>query len=157
MLLEGEKNADEGRVASENEAPAIDGYSYVEGRGPGASKKTGRGRPRKNSDGENESNKRNKHDEKKIEGLVKILLVAHDFCAKFTQNNLFQIGQNEAQTMAEALYDFNKQYNIEISPKAAATINLATVCASIYLPRFLIYTALKNQKSTHEMETVKND
>ena len=59
------------------------------------------------------------------------------------QPQLVAISDEQATSLTNAAMDVMQHYDMSISPVAVAWANLAAVCATIYAPKFLMFSAMR--------------
>lgn len=106
------------------------------------------GRDRKNADGSfrrkrgrksggGSSGRRKASSHLDITGVQAVLMSVHAGLAGAMRNEIWAISEGEAQTLAGAIIELEKQYPSKIDPRALAWINLTGVCGAIYGTRFV--------------------
>lgn len=131
-------------------------------RDPGAAVKRGRGRPRKDGSlgadsgtGHEKGTRSGESGPKKSTQLdIKLfgsqLVGFHLIVAKLTKNPLFEISQNEGESLAQAIKDVMVFHHINISPSTIAYIKLIGALIAVYAPRVaLTMAAMKAQRESN--------
>lgn len=71
------------------------------------------------------------------------------------QPQLVAISDEQATSLTNAAMDVMQYYDMSISPVAVAWANLAAVCATIYAPKFLMFSAMrKAAKQSHQPDNI---
>ncbi len=78
-------------------------------------------------------------------GFARQLVGVHAILASVTGNPIWQINDNEAAQLAASIEGIAAQYDLEVNPKVAATINFAFVAATIYGPRIYLMREMAKQ------------
>jgi len=78
-------------------------------------------------------------------GFARQLVGVHAIIASVTGNPIWQINDNEAAQLAASIEGIAAQYDLEVNPKIAATLNFAFVAATIYGPRIYLMREMAKQ------------
>lgn len=74
------------------------------------------------------------------------------------QPQLVAISEEQAVSLTNAAMDVMQHYDMSISPVAVAWANLAAVCATIYAPKFLMFSAMrkaaKQSQQSHQPDNI---
>ena len=74
------------------------------------------------------------------------------------QPQLVAISDEQATSLTNAAMDVMQHYDMSISPVAVAWANLAAVCATIYAPKFLMFSAMrkaaKQPQQSHQPDNI---
>lgn len=74
------------------------------------------------------------------------------------QPQLVAISDDQAESLTNAAMDVMQHYDMSISPVAVAWANLAAVCATIYAPKFLMFSAMrkaaKQSQQSHQPDNI---
>ena len=74
------------------------------------------------------------------------------------QPQLVAISDEQATSLTNAAMDVMQYYDMSISPVAVAWANLAAVCATIYAPKFLMFSAMrkaaKQSQQSHQPDNI---
>jgi hypothetical protein len=81
--------------------------------------------------------------------LANQLIGIHKILATVTKQPAFEIGYEEAATLATALIGISEEYDVTISGKTSATIQLIAACSMVYLPRGLSIIEQRKEKKLH--------
>ncbi len=80
-----------------------------------------------------------------IAGFARQLVGVHAILASVTGNPIWQINDNEAAQLAASIEGIAAQYDLEVNPKIAATLNFVFVTATIYGPRIYLMREMAKQ------------
>jgi hypothetical protein len=116
------------------------------GRPPGSGKKTAEGETPNTVPGDEKPQgakrgpkpRGRKFSGEDIGALAKQIQGLHALGAMVTGIPELQIAEQEAHALAGGVVAVAKEYNLEISGKTGALIQLAAACAAVYIPRVLI-------------------
>jgi hypothetical protein len=78
--------------------------------------------------------------------LANQLIGIHKILATVTKQPAFEIGDDEASTLAAALIGISEEYDVTISGKTSATIQLIAAFGMVYVPRGLYIIDQRKQK-----------
>ncbi len=93
-----------------------------------------------------------------VDGLAKQIYAMHLMLSVVMKSQAFVISSEESEKLAIAVIAVSKQYPITINPKYIALGNLTLVCASIYIPRLMIYSQeVKAHKHTASDTVIDHD
>lgn len=86
-------------------------------------------------------------------GFARQLVGVHAILASVTANPIWQINDSEAAQLATAIEGIAAQYDLEVNPKVAATLNFAFVAATIYGPRIYLMREMAKQAQPKHPQT----
>jgi hypothetical protein len=79
------------------------------------------------------------------DALAKQLIGVHMIAAKLTQLPFVQIDENESRMLADAIENVAREYDLELSGRTGAFIQLIAVSAVVYGPRVMEFQKLKRR------------
>lgn len=91
---------------------------------------------------------KSKTNENSLRNIEKALIAIHFIAATRLNIDEIKLEQDDAHTIAEAVADVAKYYNIKIDGKTGAWLNLTYALGSVYAPMgVLLYMRMKEQKA----------
>lgn len=97
-------------------------------------------------------NKKVEYDNTSIENLARQIIGLHMIAAKVSGIEEFNLSEMEAQMLASSVIGVASQYDLAMSGKTGATLQLVGVAVMIYLPRFEILNKRRKSESFLQVE-----
>jgi hypothetical protein len=88
------------------------------------------------------------------EAVAKQLVDLHAMLARFTGVGLLQIEMREGATLADAIENVAREYDLEFSGKTGALMQLLFAAGVVYGPRVMLYQAMKKRAAQGEAGAV---
>jgi hypothetical protein len=101
--------------------------------------------------------KRAVYGDQAAKSLSKQLMGLHIMAMHITGAPEMQIGENEADMLANAVINVAQEYNLSLSGKTGAAIQLFGVAAMVYLPRIQAINNRKRSEKARDITPVNNE